>query len=288
MGENLESQSGGAGSSSDKINGAIMCLTVLSYLVSVLVVATGIWLLCMKDYECEELLRLPRIRILIGIAMLAVFVASNAVVHSKNRMIIPAYLGIMALMILMFILGLVLAGKYPMESRGVPGTPLWLKTRVSDNRNWANIRLCINDAGICSDLAITTSTLNSYQFSMKKLSPIESGCCRPPTSCGMQYMNATYWLAPNQTADDIGSDDGSGSSSTGVGTKKWFPEGDCHEWSNKCTQLCYDCLSCKAGYLGTLQRRWWHLGNILISTAALLSLIHSIRFVLVMMQLRGT
>ncbi|CAN6449659.1 unnamed protein product [Victoria cruziana] len=288
MGENTESQSSGAGLSSEKIDGAIKFLTILSYLISVVVVATGIWLLCMEDYECEDLLRLPRIRILIGVAMLAVFVVSNVVVHSKARMIIPAYLGIMSLMIMMFILGLVLAGKYPMESRGVPGTPLWLKQRVSDSGNWANIKSCINDAGICSDLAITTAKLNSYQFSLKKLSPIESGCCRPPTSCGMQYINATYWLAPNQTADDVGGDEGNGSTGTGVSTNKWFEQDECHEWNNKHTQLCYDCWSCRYGYLTTLQRRWWHLGSILISTAVLLSLIHSIRFVLVMMQSRGT
>lgn len=64
----------------------------------------------------------------------------------------------------------------------------------------------------------------------------QSGCCKPPTSCGFTYVNETVW--------DV---------STG-GTMLVAP--DCTKWSNDQGLLCYNCDSCKAGVLAGIKKSW--------------------------------
>ncbi|EPS58094.1 hypothetical protein M569_16723 [Genlisea aurea] len=66
-----------------------------------------------------------------------------------------------------------------------------------------------------------------------------SGCCKPPTSCGLVYVNETVWTAAAAGGGGaVGSDP------------------DCVRWSNDQDQLCYGCDSCKAGVLGSLKQSW--------------------------------
>lgn len=71
---------------------------------------------------------------------------------------------------------------------------------------------------------------------------LQSGCCKPPTACGYNYVNPTLWINPvNQMADP-----------------------DCYLWSNDQNQLCYNCNACKAGLLGNLRNEWRKANIILI------------------------
>lgn len=56
---------------------------------------------------------------------------------------------------------------------------------------------------------------------------MQSGCCKPPTSC-------TY----------------SG------GTATEAQDADCYRWNNAASVLCYECDSCKAGVLEQVRREW--------------------------------
>lgn len=64
---------------------------------------------------------------------------------------------------------------------------------------------------------------------------MQSGCCKPPTSCGFVYRNETYW----------------DQSSTMM-----LGDPDCTRWSNDQQQLCYQCDSCKAGVLASIRHSW--------------------------------
>lgn len=64
----------------------------------------------------------------------------------------------------------------------------------------------------------------------------QSGCCKPPTSCGFAYVNETVW--------DVSSG----------GTMLVDP--DCMKWSNDQGSLCYNCDSCKAGVLAGIKKSW--------------------------------
>lgn len=67
----------------------------------------------------------------------------------------------------------------------------------------------------------------------------QSGCCKPPTYCGFEYKNATFWEVPK-----------SGPA---------VPDSDCTTWNNDQAKLCYDCKSCKGGVLANIKKEWRHL-----------------------------
>ncbi|KAJ0965723.1 hypothetical protein J5N97_026861 [Dioscorea zingiberensis] len=155
-----------------KLQKALLPLSILAYLLSLPAIAAGIWLLYTRDYGCEDLLRMPRLRFAIGLGLLIVFLVSNATV-SLRRLIVPGFLLVVVALIVMFSVGLALVGNYKMENRGVPASPLWLRTRVGRGDVWINIKTCIFQSDICSDLSYRTMGLSSVDFSMKKFSPIE-------------------------------------------------------------------------------------------------------------------
>ncbi|KAG0481197.1 hypothetical protein HPP92_012055 [Vanilla planifolia] len=119
----------------------------------------------------------------------------------------------------------------------------WLKNRVSDRKYWSKISSCLRDAHVCSGMRRTARDPATGMivpesvgmFYQRQLSPIESGCCKPPSSCGYTYVNETLWTA---------------------GTAVVLNDADCTRWSNDQRQLCYRCNSCKAGVLATLRHSW--------------------------------
>ncbi|KAL2508561.1 Tetraspanin-3 [Forsythia ovata] len=92
-------------------------------------------------------------------------------------------------------------------------------------------------------------------FYLRKLNPIESGCCKPPTSCGYVYMNETFWSPGGGL---VGSDP------------------DCARWNNDQEQLCYSCNSCKAGVLASLKKSWRKVSVINIVILILLVILYVI------------
>lgn len=148
-------------------------MAIFTFLLSLPILASVVWLLYMRDYDCEELLRLPKLQIGIGVALIFVFLVSNAVVFLRPRMPVMGFLAAMVVLIVMFTAGLALLGAYSMESRKVLGSPTWLKAKVYDDRKWNSIKSCIYDTGVCKNLVEKTLTVKSYDLSVKKLSPIE-------------------------------------------------------------------------------------------------------------------
>ena len=89
---------------------------------------------------------------------------------------------------------------------------------------------------------------------LELFSLLQSGCCKPPTVCGYNYVNPTLWINPvNQMAGP-----------------------DCYLWSNDQTQLCYNCNSCKAGLLGNLREEWRRANVFLIVAVVILISVYTI------------
>ncbi|CAF2156823.1 BnaAnng20190D [Brassica napus] len=82
----------------------------------------------------------------------------------------------------------------------------------------------------------------------RRATKIQSGCCKPPTACGYNFVNPTLWQNPTNMAADA----------------------DCYLWNNDQSQLCYNCNSCKAGLLGNLRKDWRKANLILIITVVVL------------------
>jgi hypothetical protein len=111
----------------------------------------------------------------------------------------------------------------------------WFEERVKSDEYWGKISSCIRDSKTCRKLARNFNGVpeTSDMFFQRKLAPIQSGCCKPPTDCGYIYQNETVWIQ-------------------GAGLMGNNP--DYIKWNNDQQQLCYDCDSCKAGVLGSLKK----------------------------------
>lgn len=100
---------------------------------------------------------------------------------------------------------------------------------------------------------------------------LKSGCCKPPESCEMEYVNATFWRKEDEGAVD----------------KSRPYDSDCDTWSNDENMLCYNCVSCKEGFLRTLESKWWKLGIFLAVIALLLIVSHILLFICTMLESYG-
>ncbi|OMO93310.1 Tetraspanin/Peripherin [Corchorus olitorius] len=191
----------------------------MSVLVSVLIMIAGKSLIKEPDYTCVEFLQLPLM--ILGFSMS--YVAALGFIGECWR---PAWRLILYL-VTMFILILVLATMvvliYFITNNDFHG---WLPY------NWDSIRACLNSTHMCSELNHTY-----HDFFNDRLTSVQYGCCMPPAECGFTYVNATYWLSPNNTG--------------GTAATK-----DCLQWSNDQSQLCFHCDSCKAGLLDDLTKEW--------------------------------
>jgi hypothetical protein len=83
---------------------------------------------------------------------------------------------------------------------------------------------------------------------------MQSGCCKPPTSCGFTFVNSTQW----------------------TGTPKDTSNPDCTTWSNDASTLCYNCQSCKAGFVATLKRDWKRIAILNIIFLVFIVIVYSV------------
>ncbi|XVE98003.1 hypothetical protein REPUB_Repub03eG0067900 [Reevesia pubescens] len=142
-------------------------------------------------------------------------------------------------------------GRYDVPGRGykeyrLDGYSSWLKNHVVDSKSWNKIRACLADTDVCPKL--TQQYITADQFFAVHISPLQSGCCKPPTICGYTFVNPTLWTNPTNPTGDP----------------------DCYLWSNDQTQLCYNCNSCRAGLLGNLRKEWRKANIILIVAVVVL------------------
>ncbi|CAL9106181.1 unnamed protein product [Musa textilis] len=251
-------------------------LAIVAYLLSLPVLAFGIWLVSTRDYDCEDLLREPNVRVAVAVGLLLMFAISNFVVYYGDRVLMPGHMVLSVALVVMLTAGLSLVGTYRMEARGLPGSPLWLRNRVMRAETWNEVKSCLHGDIICEGLAYRTFQFTSHDFSLMKLSAIESGCCKPPDVCEMEFVNAINWteVRRNSTRDS------ESSSSSNPATNA--PHVDCHAWSNQPTFLCYDCQSCKAAFLRIITSRWRKVGVFLIVMSALFLFVHAVRFIILM------
>ncbi|KAL6608201.1 hypothetical protein ACP70R_041264 [Stipagrostis hirtigluma subsp. patula] len=133
----------------------------------------------------------------------------------------------------------------------------WLRGRTDDQQYWDTLSACLRRKHACKrmttrqlvrdpDTGIFVPKPTSDEIQERKndpdtappaISPIESGCCKPPSSCGFTYVNGTTWTpAPGAPAAET--------------------DVDCSRWSNDQQELCFQCDSCKAGLLHDIKKGW--------------------------------
>ncbi|CAI0543867.1 unnamed protein product, partial [Linum tenue] len=233
-------------------NNLTAVLNFIAFLCSVPIVASGIWLASQPDNECIHFVRWPVV--LLGLLVLVVSLTGFVGAYWYKETLLAFYLCCMAILIALLLTLLVFAfvvtrpdGGYAVPGRGyreyrIEGFSSWLQGHIVDSKNWGAIRACLAESDVCSRL--TRSYLTADQFFAGHISPLQSGCCKPPTVCGYSYP-------ANPTGDP-----------------------DCYNWSNEPNQLCYNCNSCRAGLLGNLRKEWRKASTFLIVAAVVLIFVY--------------
>ncbi|XP_010559299.1 PREDICTED: protein TORNADO 2 [Tarenaya hassleriana] len=233
-------------------NNVIGCINFIAVLLSVPVIGAGIWLATETDNSCVKLLQWPVI--ILGILILVVGLAGFIGGFWRIPWLLVTYL--IAMLILIVLLSALVVFVFMVTSRGsghiepsrayveyrLDDFSGWLRRRVKSSFKWDRIRTCLSSTNICPEL--NQSYRMAQDFFNAHLSPIQSGCCKPPTQCGYTFVNPTYWISPIAMSADM----------------------DCLQWSNDQNQLCYNCDSCKAGLLANLKNEWRKADIVLLLT----------------------
>ncbi|KAK7318016.1 hypothetical protein RJT34_02713 [Clitoria ternatea] len=237
-------------------NNITAVVNLIALLASIPIIASGIWLASKPDNECIANFRWPIV--IIGILILLVSLAGFVGAYWNKQGLLALYLFSMALLILLLLVILVFAfvvtrpdGAYDVPGRAYKEYTLhafssWLRTHITGSGSWHNIMPCLASSDVCTKL--THNYITADQFFASHISPLQSGCCKPPTACGYNYVSPILWTNPvNPMADP-----------------------DCYLWNNDQNQLCYNCNACKAGLLGNLRKEWRKANIILIVAVVVL------------------
>ncbi|KAL5200960.1 hypothetical protein ABZP36_035314 [Zizania latifolia] len=244
-------------------NNLVGILNAITFLLSVPVLGVGIWLGARADgTECERYLSAPVIAI--GVFLMVVSLAGLVGSCCRVNCLLWFYLFAMFILIVVLfaftVFAFVVTNKGAGEAvsdRGYKEYRLgdysnWLQKRVENNKNWNKIRKCLQDSKVCKKLQEDKWTQD--QFFRADLSPLESGCCKPPTSCNYIYVGGTSWTPVNTNSTDP----------------------DCKAWTNDGTALCYGCQSCKAGVVATLKRDWKRVAVVNIVFLVFIVIVYSV------------
>ncbi|XP_013596889.1 PREDICTED: protein TORNADO 2-like isoform X1 [Brassica oleracea var. oleracea] len=238
-------------------NNVIGCINFIAVLLSIPVISAGIWLAMGTVKSCVTLLQWPII--VLGILILLVGLAGLIGGFWRITWLLVVYL--IAMLVLIVLLSVLIGFIYMVTMKG-SGHPEpsrayleyslqdfsgYLRQKVQKSYKWDRISTCLSATNICPELNQTFTI--AHDFFNAPLSPIQSGCCKPPTKCGFQFMSPTNWIAAINMSADM----------------------DCLQWSNVENTLCYGCDSCKAGLLANLKVDWLKADIVLLS--ALIGLI---------------
>lgn len=237
-------------------NGVVGFLNFLVFLLSIPILGSGVWLATRHGTECEKFLTGPVV--ILGLFVMLVSLAGFIGACFRVSCLLWIYLFVTFLLIILLFFFTIFAFVVTNKGAGKVASDKgyrqyrlgdyshWLQKRVQNGHNWRRIESCIRDAKVCKDSGVNRFAANFYE---NNLSPIQSGCCKPPASCGSGY-------GINGTVDTL--------------------DGDCTAWRNEDDLLCYECDSCKAGVLASLKNEWRKVAALNIVVLIFLVVVYSV------------
>ncbi|KAL4279032.1 hypothetical protein GQ457_03G045190 [Hibiscus cannabinus] len=246
-------------------NSLVGILNLITFLLSIPILGAGIWLSRDGVSDCERFLDRPVI--IIGVFLMLVSLAGLIGACCRVTWLLWLYLVVMFLLIVLGIVftvfafvvtnkgaGEVLSGRGYKEYR-LGDYSDWLQKRVGDQKNWNKIKSCLADSKVCTDFHDKYLNTSLTEFYQAHLSAIQSGCCKPSNDCGFTYEGPTNWTR------------GNGASATNP---------DCNLWDNNLDTLCFNCRSCKAGFIDNLKSSWKKVAAVNIIFLVFLIVVYSV------------
>lgn len=232
-------------------NTAIGVLNLITLLASVPIIGAGLWM-ARSNSTCESTLQTPLL--VIGFVVLVVSLAGFVGSCFNVTWALWLYLVVM-LLLMVALVGLTVFG-FIVTGRGggveVPGKKYkeyhleeyasWLRNRFSNDNYWSKIRSCLMSSKVCSKIVSWTPV----DYITRDLSPVQSGCCKPPTSCNYDP------------------------------SVSFAQQADCYKWNNDPSALCYACDSCKAGVLETARMKWHRISLMNVFVLMFLIAVYSV------------
>lgn len=245
-------------------NNLVGVLNFIVFLLSIPILAGGIWLSQKGSTECERFLDKPVIAL--GVFLMVVAIAGLIGSCCRVTWLLWTYLLVMFLLILLVfcftIFAFVVTNKGAGEKvseRGYKEYRLgdysnWLQKRVNSDKNWRKIRSCLVESKVCSKLEAKLINEPVNKFYQEHLTALQSGCCKPAEKCQFTYVSATNWTKTAGT----------------------HPDPDCQTWDNAPNKLCFDCQSCKAGLLDNIKSAWKKVAVVNIIFLVFLIIVYSV------------
>ncbi|XP_022159794.1 tetraspanin-10 [Momordica charantia] len=220
----------------------IRWINFLTMLLAILVIIFGIWMGSHHD-GCRKSLTFPVMGL--GGFIFVVSIVGFLGALKNNSILLWIYLimlcitliGILVFTVLAFIVtnngsGHSVAGLRYKEYQ-LQDYSTWFLKQLNNTDNWMRLKSCLVKSDDCNDLSKRYKTLKQYKLA--KLTPIEAGCCRPPSECGYPAVNASYY---DLSFHPVNSNH------------------DCKLYKNSRAVKCYDCDSCKAGVAQYMKIEW--------------------------------
>ncbi|XP_062232845.1 tetraspanin-8-like [Phragmites australis] len=253
-------------------HGLLGALNLVTLLLSLPMLCAGVYFRMRAATECERALQVPVIAL--GCALLLLSLVGLAGACGRRPAAAPflwAYVVAVFLLVVAVFAFTVFAFEVTNRGAGsaVSGRGYreyrlgdysgWLQARIAEPETWRRVESCLAEARVCGQLdgAVGQGAMDFYR---QHLSPVQSGCCKPPTRCGFRYVNATFWETPRS---------GMSPEVAGVG-------GDCRAWSNDQQVLCFECDACKAGMLATVKKKWKAVWVVNVALLAVLVLLYTL------------
>ncbi|WOK96306.1 tetraspanin-15-like [Canna indica] len=181
------------------------------------------------------------------IGLMLVLSAGSLILYFRPRD--GAIVGRVALFVIIAVTAAI--GAYFMASHKVnlqarSGPSAWLRNRVMDAQVWESVKNCFRE-----------DDFNFRAFSL------ETECCKPPEGCRMEKGNEAHnSTAPAPAAAPPMSD-------------------DCRSWSSNPGELCYDCESCKKGFVKAMASTWKKILATLVELPLVILVVHTLRLAVV-------
>ncbi|GMI89138.1 tetraspanin8 [Hibiscus trionum] len=245
-------------------NNLVGILNFITFLLSIPILGAGIWLSREGVTECEQFLDKPVI--VIGAFLMIVSLAGMIGACCRVTWLLWLYLVVMFLLIVLGIVFTIFAfavtnkgAGETLSGRGYKEYRLgdysnWLQKRVTDGKNWNKIKSCLADSKVCTDFHDKYLNVSVSEFYQEHLSSVQSGCCKPSNDCQFDYVGPTNWTR-----------------GAAVSTNP-----DCNLWDNNLDTLCFNCQSCKAGFIDNLKSSWKKVAIVNIVFLVFLIVVYSI------------